>query len=329
MAMRQISLIDLKSKLIRFLKGYFSDAAAEGSAEVIIWAELHDKKDQGLLKLLGTEPLQNVKPDGDMKVTDRSPVSSIIEANRQPSFHVARAATDIAIEKALKHGFSVVGANGIFSSTGALGYYVERMARSGLIGMAMARSPGAMAPFDSMTPLFGTNPLAIAFPTEEDPIVFDMATSAITWYELVLAKMRGESIPPDVAIDREGKMTRDPEQAMEGALLPFDKSYKGSGLGMVVELMSGPLVGSAYCDYQTFDKDWGFFALCFRPDLLVDLDEFRHHASELRRIVKSQPCLNGEKPLRFPGDVGNAFAAEILKRGYLEIEEEAAILLDG
>jgi len=92
----------------------------------------------------------------------------------------------------------------------------------------------------AQTPLFGTNPLAFGFPTNEEPIIFDMATSPMTWTGLILAKDKGESIPEGIAIDSEGKPTTDPAEAIKGAMFPFDRSYKGSGLGMVVEIMAGP-----------------------------------------------------------------------------------------
>jgi len=62
----------------------------------------------------------------------------------------------------------------------------------------------------------------------------------MTWTGLILAKDKGESIPEGIAIDSEGKPTTDPAEAIKGAMFPFDRSYKGSGLGMVVEIMAGP-----------------------------------------------------------------------------------------
>lgn len=191
----------------------------------------------------------------------------------------------------------------------------------------MARSPGAIAPFGTTTPLFGTNPIAFAFPTTAQPIVFDMATAAITWYELVLAKMRGEAIPDGVAIDATGALTTNPAAAMQGGILPFDKAYKGAGLAMMVEMMAGPLVGAAFCDCKTFDQDWGFFVLAFQPDLLVDAATFKQQATELAEIVTAQDKADGTGKVRLPGTRGRQHAAQVLQSDELWIEDEAAILL--
>lgn len=83
-----------------------------------------------------------------------------------------------------------MGVNNTFSSNGAQAYYVEKMAREDLIGIVCSRSPAATTGFGSIEPLFGTNPIGFGFPTQGEPLVFDMATSAITRYGLVLAKAR-------------------------------------------------------------------------------------------------------------------------------------------
>lgn len=318
--MKKISLPILKEHLTSFLSKYFDENAVQDCVDVILYAELHNKDGQGLLKLTGTEPLQAVKPKKPIEIEEPTKLSALISGHQNPSFHVAKTATDICIQKAKEHGFGIVGANGIYSSTGALGFYTEKAANQGLITYACARSPGAVAPFGLNVPLFGTNPFSWSFPTQGKPVVFDMATSAITFYELVLAKMRGQEIPNGLAIDKDGQITTNPTEAMEGGILPFDKGYKGSALAMMVELLSGPLVGSSYCDYKTFDQDWGFFILSFRPDLLVELDTFKKYSTDLVNIIRD----NGAK---VPGDNGHHFATEVLNKDYIEIEDQIVDLL--
>ena len=324
--MKKVSYPQLESALLVFLNKFYDLEISKSIAEVILWAERHNKEGQGLLKLVGTEPLQNIKAAGPLSVIERTPVSAVINGNKQPSFFVAQRAVNIAIEKGKSHGFALVGANNIFSSVGALGFYAERMAAENLIGFIMARSPGSTAPFNLRVPAFGTNPFAAGFPADP-PIVFDMATSAITWYELVLAKMRKQEIHLGVAIDEKGEITTDPSKVMNGgAILPFDKSYKGSSLSLMVELMSGPLVGSSYCDFKTFDKDWGVFILCFNPNLLIDTEEFKKSATDLYNTLRQQKTLTGN-PVRLPEDSGRAFEQKIFKEKFIDIENEIAKLL--
>src|SRR5262249_49654297 len=148
--------------------------------------------------------------------------------------------------------------------------------------IVLCSQPASVAPFDSIDPLFGTNPIGFSFPTNSDPLVFDFATSAMTWYGLVLAKTKGEKIPENMAIDKNGKLTTDPSEAMEGALLPFDRGYKGAGIGMVAEIMAGPLVSAAYAD---LDGEWGALFIAIDPDLLIDVSKFKDNCSDLIKKI--------------------------------------------
>lgn len=325
--MKTVSYKLVEQKLPAFLQQYFDKEAADACAEVMLYAERHGIDGQGLLKMSGTEPLQNIKSAAPLEIKDLSPLSARIIGNRQPSFYIAQKATDIALQKVKNSGIALVGANGIFSSTGSLGFYAEKIAQQDAIAFVMARAPGSTAAFDTKVPMFGTNPLAIAFPTATTPFVFDMATSAITWYELIIAKMQGKQIPEGLAIDSNGNLTTDPAAAMKGGILPFDKSYKGSSLAMIVEIMAGPLSGSAWCDFTTFDKDWGFFILAFKPDLLVDLQEFKHNTTDLLNIVKAQDLAKGDGKVRLPGERALAHERKVLETDCLEIDDSIAAML--
>jgi L-2-hydroxycarboxylate dehydrogenase (NAD+) len=318
--MRSIPIDTLKNATLSFLEKFFPSDVAQDCVDVIFYAELRGKTGQGLLKLLGTEPLQSIKSTASIEIIERTKLSASINGNKNPSFCVAKRATDICIKKANDFGVGIVGVNGIYSSTGALGFYTEKAAKEGLVSYCCARSPGSVAPFGMSIPLFGTNPFSWAFPTNNDPIVFDMATSAITFYELVLAKMRGENIPQGVAVDKEGNLTQYPHEAMRGGILPFDKGYKGSALSMMVEILSGPLVGSSYCDYQTFDKDWGFFIMSFQPNLLVEKDEFIKGTSDIAGIIRQN---NADAP----SDRGRKIKSLNLKKGTIDVEDSVAALL--
>ena len=324
--MKTVSLPAIETSLLRLLSKHFGTDKAVRIAEPMLWAETHGKNSQGLLKLTGSEPLTAAKVTGELDINHRSPVSATIKANGQPSFYAAQIGTDLLIEKATTAGFAVVGINDVYTSCGTLGFYVERIAKAGLIGFMTARSSGSVAPFGALAQLYGTNPLAFGFPTAEEPLTFDMATAAITWYGLVLARMRGETIPAGCAVDKQGQPTVDPAAAMQGGILPFGDGHKGAGLSMMVEMLSGPLVGAAYCDTEA-TQDWGIFLLAFKPDLLVDAEAFRQHASQLIASTRSQPRLHPEVPVRLPGDAATAFQAKLAKTGTLEIEDAVAEVL--
>jgi (2R)-3-sulfolactate dehydrogenase (NADP+) len=81
--------------------------------------------------------------------------------------------------------------------TGHLGYWVRQLARSGLIALLATTSPRRLPPPGGGTPLTGTNPIAIGIPSSTgDPIVADVAMSAVTWGDVLAGLARPEELVP-------------------------------------------------------------------------------------------------------------------------------------
>src|SRR5580692_4035947 len=121
-----------------------------------------------------------------------------------------------------------------------------------------AASARSVAPFGGTRPVLGTNPIAFGMPSSRGPVVLDMGTSAFMGTALAYRQRLGQLLPDGVAVDAEGRPTRDPAQGRLGALLPFG-GYKGFGLALIVQAL-GVLAGSALDP----DKDDGY--LSDRPD---------------------------------------------------------------
>jgi L-2-hydroxycarboxylate dehydrogenase (NAD+) len=314
----KIAVAELRGKIINTLLEGFTEEQAGRIADYLVWAEMAGIKTQGIIKMTGTEPLQNIKPQHDIKIERDTKLSQLINAGAYPAPLVSQIATDVVIDKAKEHGFGLVGIHNTFSSNGAQAYYAERIAKEDLIGIVMARSPASTAAFDGIDPLFGTNPVGFSFPTMNDPLVFDAATSAMTFYGLILAKAKGEQIPDDMAIDKDGKPTNDPVAAMDGALLPFDKAYKGSGFGMVVETMAGPLVKAAY---GQLEGEWGSLFIAIDPNLLIDTNEFKTNVSELIKKIKSSRKKPGVDEIRLPGERANTSYKQANASGLVDVDD--------
>lgn len=130
-------------------------------------------------------------------------------------------------------------------------YYADRIARDGYIGLIACGCPEYAAPHNATDAVFGTNPMAYGFPTSnaEAPIVCDMATTADTRNGLLAAKHAGLAVGPHIGYDASGRQTTDPAAILEGgALRSWDGGPKGSALALLVELLTGPLVGAAVCE---------------------------------------------------------------------------------
>jgi delta1-piperideine-2-carboxylate reductase len=130
---------------------------------------------------------------------------------------------------------------------------VEPFAREGLVCLSMVNSMTCVVPHGAQRPLFGTNPIAFAAPCAGgEPIVFDMATSAMAHGDVQIAAREGRPVPLGTGLDKAGQATTDPQAILDGgALLPFGE-HKGSALSMMVELLSAALTGGHF----SFEFDW-------------------------------------------------------------------------
>jgi LDH2 family malate/lactate/ureidoglycolate dehydrogenase len=141
-------------------------------------------------------------------------------------------------------------------------YYVEMIAKHGLVAIHTASSSPLVAPPGGIRPVLGTNPIAIAVPSSRGPIVLDMGTSAYMMTEVMLRERLGELLPEGVALGPGGEPTRDPMAARRGALLPFG-GYKGFGLALMMQAL-GPLAGAG----SDAESDYGYLFVAFRPTSL-------------------------------------------------------------
>lgn len=120
-----------------------------------------------------------------------------------------------------------------------------------------------------------TNPICFGFPSADDPVIFDMGTSAIIHAEVTLAARLGNDLPEGVAFDRDGLPTRDPTAALAGTLATWD-GHKGSGLAIVMQLL-GILAGSPPVPPEL--AAFGYLIVAIRPDLMGPAEAFRENVS--------------------------------------------------
>ena len=315
----KVKISKLNQLVKKALRHYgYSESETKLIFEILMYAQLRGNN-QGIVKPIGKGIPKNSKA-GKIKVVKQTKLSARIDGKQNMGMVVVSKAVDLALQKAKQHGFGIVGTFNTASSTGAIGYYANKIAKKGMIGLVFAGSPPIVTTHGSYEPLFGTNPLAIGIPSTGQPIVLDMATAAMAYFGLVQAKTAGKKIPGDVAYDSKGKLTTDPGKAIDGAILPFDRSYKSAGLALVVEALCGPFVGAGFIDFANHANNWGNLAMAIDPDLLGDRKLFKLNMSKLANRVKKAKKLKRVKEINFPGERGNRLATQRLNSGYIEIE---------
>jgi LDH2 family malate/lactate/ureidoglycolate dehydrogenase len=285
-------VLALANEVLRRL-GY-ADAEANVIARHLLDAACCGYGYSGLPKLLNMiDYHRRLAPRDETRVVHETPVSIRIDGGNNNGMLVLDRATDQVIAKATREGFAVGAVRRTWMS-GRSAYFVERMARAGLIGWVMIGSRPQVAPPGARTAALGTNPLAIGFPNEPDPLVVDMGTSAVMFTELQWLARQGASLPPGVAIDAEGRPATDASVAAKGAALSW-AGHKGYALAVAMAALA-TLAGDDGGDHS------GYFLMALSVSLLMSPADFARDLSALLTKIKATPRAAGVDEIRLPSE---------------------------
>jgi LDH2 family malate/lactate/ureidoglycolate dehydrogenase len=192
------------------------------------------------------------------------------------------------------------------SHLGMLAPYVELLAEDGTVGLAFTTSEALVHPWGGRIALVGTNPVAVALPTDREPFVVDMATGAVSKGEVIARTQRGQTLAPGSAVDERGNPTVDPAAADRGAISPFG-GPKGFALGLAIELLVAALTETALGEHVRGTLD--VTDPVTKGDVLIALDPsaagiapFGERVGEYLRVLRSSPPAPGSTGVRIPGD---------------------------
>ena len=213
-------------------------------------------------------------------------------------------AMELAIEKAEQYGIGFTGVrNGCHYGTA--GFYAMMAERKGMIGISTTNSGVFVAPYGGIEPRLGTNPVAVAIPAGKyDPILLDMATSRVSRGKLLVAMKKGEPVPEDWALDKNGNHTVNAEDAFNGILLPL--SYKGYGMAVVIDMLAGILMGSGFgnrVDLPDRLPVVGSTFMAVKTDAFIEPGELRKNVDELISEIKSAKKDAETEEIMMPGEI--------------------------
>ena len=253
--------------------GGMSDAHARAMTDVIVAGQRDECNSHGLYRVLSViKALEagKVNKTAVPEITDVKPGIVRVDAKFGFSLLAFQTGLPLLIEKARTVGLAALAINNCFHVS-ALWPEVEQIGAAGLAGLALTPSHAWVAPAGGNKPVFGTNPIAFAWPRPgRHPFVFDFATSAITRGDIELHRRAGKPLPAGVGIDAEGKPTTDPLEVFKGAMLTFG-GHKGSALAAMVELLAGPLIGDL-TSMESIRFDDGAGVTPMHGELILALD---------------------------------------------------------
>src|SRR5262249_9193059 len=218
-------------------------------AESLLFANLRGVDSHGVIRMkIYADRLRaggfkaNLRP----RVVSEETSSAVVDAQHGVGLIAGRVAMNLAIGKAARSGAAVVSVRNS-NHFGACAFYALQAVARGMIGFAATNAGPTMAPTGGREGRLGNNAMALAVPAGAGPpLVLDMATGAVAWGKLFVAQQEKRRIPTPGARDKDGGPTHDPNAAAhQGLIQPFG-GYKGYGLSLVLDILTGVLSGGGF-----------------------------------------------------------------------------------
>ena len=318
-------LIDYTASIVAHLGASVADAHT--TAEVLAASDVRGIESHGVARLEQYVKMIQagmLDPTAQPVITRQSGATALVDARNGLGQPAGVFAMRLAIEKARVADVGVVSLSHS-NHYGIAGYYAMMALEHDMIGISLTNSSPLVAPTGGRAPMLGTNPIAFAAPTGDDlPFVLDMATSTVAKGRIEVAARKGVPLAAGWSMDAEGRPTLDPAAAMAGALLPLGGAsesggYKGYGLAVLVDILTGVLSGSLYG--PLIGRLWqadrpsvlGQFFLALRPEAFGPLEEFHERLRDLRRLLREGPLAADAAEILLAGEK-EARATEINRR---------------
>ena len=297
---------------------------AEAAARHLVRAEAQGLPTHGLSRVpFYCGMLRGGRADGaaqPIMVAERAGACLIDNRDGLP-YVSAQWAVEEAIQRARRNGIAFAGIRNS-GHVGVLGIHVEAIAQAGMVGFGFTNSPAAMPPWGGKKPLFGTNPMAAAFPRRgKAPIIVDLALTTVVRGRIMMAMKRGERIPEGWALDRNGKPTTDPKEAIEhGSLFPIGGA-KGAMLALVFELICAALTGAAIGpEADSFFSEEGNRPRIGQAFMAIDPGALAGMKTYWERTEAVVSAMLSDPEVRLPG--ARRFAAEESARKGIEVPDD-------
>lgn len=250
--MAQLSIEEATRLAARALRNAGAgEAMAASTAQALVRAEAQGLASHGLSRVPQyATHLRNGRADGQAvaAIVRHKGAAVLVDARQGLAFPACDLAVATAITTAQTLGVCFAGVTNSHHC-GVLVDHLRAVTAAGLVGLGFANSPAAMPAAGGKHPIFGTNPVAAAFPRRTaDALMIDLSLSEVARGKLMVAAKEGRPIPAGWALDRDGKPTTDAKAGLEGSMLPLGavSSPKGSMLALMVELLVTAVIGAQF-----------------------------------------------------------------------------------
>jgi LDH2 family malate/lactate/ureidoglycolate dehydrogenase len=285
-------------------------ADAELVSRNLLEAELRGIGSHGVLRL--STYLRKLKEGGfnlepKVRVLRERAGTALLDGDNGMGAVIGEKAMRLCIEKARAAGIAAVSVRNT-NHYGYAAFYGRMAVEAGMIGITCCNTPAKVAVYGGADAVLGTNPICVAVPASE-PFIFDGATSVVARGKIMYYSLAGLPIPAHWACDADGRPTTDAKAALKGVQLPFGE-YKGSGIAVVVEILSAALSGARFSHavgelFSDFEKPQGlgFFFSALDVSAFADPAVFRAGMDELMDKLRSSRLAEGHDEIVMPGEL--------------------------
>ncbi len=308
----------LKAYLVDiFVSVGLSPKDAETTSDVLVQADLRGIESHGVARILryaGKIRRGEINPRPDIEVVSETPTTLLIDAGNGLGQVVGVYTMERCIEKAKRAGmcFATVRNSNHY---GIAGYYAMMALDEDMVGVSSTNTWPLVVPTYGRKPMFGTNPIAVAVPTmNATPYVLDMATSVVPIGKIEVYERREKNVPIGWGVDSEGRDTTDPSKIRNGgSLLPLGGTvehagYKGYGLGVLVDILTGVLSGGVFGSEVGRPEDLtpskiGHFFGAVNIDAFMPKEEFKKRMDSMLQGLKDSPRAVTQSRIYYAGEI--------------------------
>lgn len=314
-----------------------SGAQARAIADTVTAAERDGAKSHGLWRIpfyVKAIRGSGAVPDAEPAITELAPGVVAIDGQYGFAPLALQMGAEPLADRARSQGIAALAVRHVFHIA-SLWPEVERLAEQGLVAIAMTGAISYVAPAGGTEPLYGTNPMAFAWPREgRPPLVFDQASAASARGEIQLHLREGRPIPEGWAVGPDGQPTTDPATALAGAQLPFG-GHKGAAIALMVELLAGALIDDLF-SYEAAVADPNQVGAPLGGEFIIAIDPARcaadgDRSARLRKAEQLFTRILQQEGTRLPGQKRHAQREASRSEGVdvsASIRDEVIALLD-
>jgi uncharacterized oxidoreductase len=318
-------------ELIRFAAALFTAAGVNNDearqvATSLVEANLRGHDSHGVVRIPPYIRLLRqgeLVPGAPLEVLRETPALAACDAHLGFGQVQARRLTELAIEKARAVGIGCGTARNC-GHIGRLGEYTELAAAQGLAAFMTVNDNGVLrvvAPPGGLEPRISTNPLSLAVPTGDGPLVFDASTSVVAQGKVLVRRVSGQPCPEGWLQDAAGQPTTDPgvlRADPPGTILPLGgpAAFKGFGLGVMLDILAGGLSGGFCPPPRDEARDANTVLITvWDPQQFAGREHLLRQADGLIASIRSCPRKPGVDSIELPGDTSRRVRDDRLRRG--------------